>query len=182
MATTTTLLTAEEFLAHDDGCFSELVRGKFVPMNMPGSRHGMICLKIGRLVGNYVEEHDLGRTFSNDSGMITERDPDTVRGRHISFFSYDRIPKGPVPVGYPSKPPEVVFEVLSPDDRASFVLQKVAEYLNAGVTAVYVVDPRTQQVSVYQEQQPVETFAGADRLTFPAPLEQLKIEVRRLFE
>ena len=35
-----------------------------------------------------MDEHDLGHVLSNDSGVITERDPDTVRGADISFYSY----------------------------------------------------------------------------------------------
>ena len=181
MATIAKPMTAKEFLTLDDGSLSELVRGKVVPMNMPGSRHGQICNKIGRLVGNFSENH-LGHTFNNDSGIVTERDPDTVRGADVSFYSYERVPKGPAPPGYLSVPPNIVFEVLSPDDRASYVLQKVAEYLNAGVTAVYVVDPRTKRVSVYREREPVQTVEEDSFLSFPEPLEELKIGVRQLFE
>ena len=85
---TEALLTAEQYATlPDPGHPEELVRGKIVPMPMPKPRHGYICNKAGRILGNFVEEHQLGWVLNNDTGVITERDPDTVRGggrRHIT--------------------------------------------------------------------------------------------------
>ncbi|HEX8201040.1 MAG TPA: Uma2 family endonuclease, partial [Isosphaeraceae bacterium] len=67
-----TLLTAEEYARRPDTGYDELVRGRIVPMTPPGRRHGQICLKAGRILGNYAEEHDLGHVLCNDSGVITE--------------------------------------------------------------------------------------------------------------
>src|SRR5271165_889101 len=114
-ATTEPLLTAEQFAQRpDSGHPEELVRGRVVPMPMPRPRHGEICKKVGRILGNWVEEEDLGRVLSNDTGVITERDPDTVRGADISFYSYARVPRGPLPDRYLDTPPDLVVEVLSP--------------------------------------------------------------------
>ena len=35
--------------------------------------------------------------MSNESVVVTERNPDTVRGADISFYSFNRLPKGPLP-------------------------------------------------------------------------------------
>ena len=81
MATAELLLTAEEFgLRPDPGYPAALVRRRIVKLPQPNRRHGQICNKAGRILGNYAEDHDLGHVLSNDSGVITERDPDTVRG------------------------------------------------------------------------------------------------------
>ena len=37
--------------------------------------------------------------------------------------------------------PDLAIEIVSPDDRFSALLEKVAEYLQAGVANVWVVDP-----------------------------------------
>src|SRR5258707_14195736 len=97
MATAEAFLTAEEYALLDNGQPTELVRGRIVPMNPPYPWHGYVCSKLSRILGNYVEEHDLGRVMSNDSGVVTERGPDTVRGADVAFYSYDRLPKGPIP-------------------------------------------------------------------------------------
>ena len=74
--TTPAMLTAEEFARRPDpGYPEELVRGRIVPMPMPKPRHGEICGKAVRILGNWVDDHDLGRVLSNDTGVITERGP-----------------------------------------------------------------------------------------------------------
>lgn len=183
MATIESLLTAEEYLRlPDDGRPTELVRGKIVPMNVPNFRHGKMCARVAMLLGYYAEEHHLGHVLCNDAGVVTERGPDTVRGPDVSFYSYARIPKGADPTGYPDVVPEVAIEVRSPTDRWAKVLTKVSEYLNAGVDLVYVVDAHSQSVFAYTADQPSATLSGDDELTFPPPLDGLRIRVRRLFE
>jgi Uma2 family endonuclease len=184
LATVEKLLTAEEFAQlPDDGQLAELVRGRIVLLNMPRPRHGEICGRVVRLLGNHVDEHDLGRVVCNDSGVITERDPDTVRGADVAFYSYARVPKGPLPShGYLAVAPDVTFEVRSPGDRWSAILTKVAEYLRAGVTAVCVLDPATERAHVYQEDTPVEVFNADEELTLPPPLDGFRVQVGRFFE
>src|SRR5262245_39441414 len=115
MATAEVLFTAENYqLLPDSGRPTELVRGRIVTMNMPHPRHGYFCGKIVRLLGNFVERHDLGWVMSNDSGVVTERDPDTVRGADVAYYSFNRLPKGKLPQGYLSVVPELIFEVRSP--------------------------------------------------------------------
>ena len=85
------LLTAEEYgELPDNGQPTELVRGRIVPLNMPAPRHGEICVVTIYLLKRFLEDHPLGRVVSNDSGVITERDPDTVRGGDLAFYSYQR--------------------------------------------------------------------------------------------
>ena len=185
MATIEHLLTAEEYAQlPDNGLPTELVRGRIVEMNIPASRHGWLCVRIAKLLAIYVDDHGLGRVMGNDAGMITERGPDTVRGPDISFFSYARIPKGASLEGYAQVAPEVVFEVRSPSDRWPRMLERVSEFLNAGVLAVYVVDAKKEVVTVFdaESDQPGRTFDGDDELTFPEPLSGLRIAVRQLFE
>lgn len=182
MATIEALLTAEAyFLLPDHNHPSELVRGKVVMMNMPGYRHGKICNKLGALLRIFVDEHDLGEVLNNDSGVITERGPDTVRGPDVSFYSFARIPKGTEPVGYPSAPPELVFEVRSPGDRWPDLVAKAGEYLKARVEMVCVVDPENKTIVVYDAHQPGRTFTASDELEFPAWLGGFRLHVEQLF-
>src|SRR5262245_41999158 len=131
---TPTLMTAEEYeRLPDSGTPTELVRGHVVTMNPPFPFHGYVCGNIAFYVRGYTEPQELGRVFINDSGVITEREPDTVRGADVAIYSYARLPKGALPKrGYLQVVPDLVFEVRSPDDRLPQLLAKVAEYLAAG--------------------------------------------------
>jgi Uma2 family endonuclease len=184
MATATQLLyTAEEF-AHrpDPGYPEELVRGRIVAMPPPQARHGQVCNKTGRIVGNYADEHDLGHVLSNDSGVITERGPDTVRGADVAFYSYTRVPKGPLPARYLDVPPDLVFEVRSPEDRWPKLLRKVVEYLDAGVAVVVVLDPERKTLQLFEADQPVRILSEHDELSLPGLLGEFRVAVSRFFE
>ena len=176
------LLTAEEYFElPDDGQRTELVAGEVIIMNMPGYRHGRICNRIGRLIGNFAEEHHLGTTLNNDSGIITRRGPDTVRGADVSFYSYARVPEGEDPVGYAGASPEIVFEVVSPSNTRRQITVKTGEYLNAGVNVVCVVDPAYKTVNLNFPDQPTKELEGDDTLTF-ADLPGFTLPVSKFFE
>ncbi|HVX62571.1 MAG TPA: Uma2 family endonuclease, partial [Pirellulales bacterium] len=151
MATSTELMTAEEFFKlPDSGRPAELVRGAVVMMNMPGIRHGEICGRIAILMGEFLKGRDLGRVITNDSGVITERDPDTVRGADVAYYSFSRLPRGVGPRGYHASAPDVVFEVRSPSDAWSELIVKTGEYLKAGVLAVALFEPDDWSIHVYR--------------------------------
>jgi Uma2 family endonuclease len=181
MATAPRLLTAEEFgRLPDDGRLMELVRGEVVEVNLPYPRHGQICSNINHRIGSFVEERQLGRTIIN-SGVITERDPDTVRGADIAFYSYIHIPPGRLPWGYLPVAPEFVFAVRSPTDPWPCILRKVAEYLDAGVSVVGVADDSTERVYVYRVDENLVLTAD-EELTLPELHADFRAVIRQFFE
>jgi Uma2 family endonuclease len=180
---TETLLTAEEFARRPDpGYPEELVKGRILSLPPPGARHGQVCAKFVRVLGAYTEDHDLGHVLSNDAGTVTERGPDSVRGPDISYYSYAKLPKGPLPAGYPAVPPDLVVEVLSPHDRWPKVLAKVLEYLNAGVGVVCVIDAERRTLHLYEGDQPVRILDAEGELTLPSLLGEFRVRVGRFLD
>ena len=151
-------------------------------MPPPDRRHGWVCLRTGRILDTFVEEQDLGRVMSNDSGVITERNPDTVRGADVAYYSYARLPKGPLKPGYGPEVPELVIEVRSSSDSWSDIQVKVGEYLLAGVLKVIVLDPEKQRAHIFSADEPPETLGPGDDLTLPGLLDGFRVPVRRFFE
>src|SRR5262249_11844018 len=144
MATATTVMTkpmtAEEF--HEwvhrpenrDQCF-ELERGKGVEMSRPGKRHGLICGNLSRGLGKFAVQRKRGYGCSNDTGVVVERGPDTVRGPDVLFFE-DAEQVEQVEEKYGETPPLVAVEVLSPNDTHAKVAQRVREQLRFGTRLV----------------------------------------------
>jgi Uma2 family endonuclease len=183
MATAEALMTAEEFaLRADPGYPEELVRGRILAMPPPNRRHGVICSRVDRVLGNFVDEYGLGRVLSNDSGVITERGPDTVRGADIAYYSYARLPKAADLDGYGPEVPEITVEVRSPSESWTRLQQKISEYLNAGVLIVLVLDPTKQTAQVFSADEAPRTLSAEDQLSFPGVLEGFQVRVGRFFE
>jgi Uma2 family endonuclease len=183
MATAELLLTIEDYVRlPDDGRPSELVRGRIVEMNPPLPRHGQIAANSIYLLASYIRPHELGHLVGNDSGVVTERDPDTLRGADLAFYSYAKVPRGPLPRSYLQVPPDLIFEVRSKDDRWRKVLTKVAEYLNAGVSVVCVLDEPPPVIHIYRPDERDQVLGADDELTIPEVLGDFRMPVRRFFE
>lgn len=177
------LLTIEEYAKLPDLDYpNELVRGRIVRMNPPSSRHGQVCNSAAFLLTAFAREHDLGHVLSNDSGVITEREPDTLRGADVAFYRYDRVPKGPLGEGYLEVAPDVVIEVLSTFDRWPDVLAKIAEYLDAGVGVVCILNPRKLSAQVYRSNGDIEILDGDRTLRLPELSDAFAEPVSRFFE
>jgi Uma2 family endonuclease len=145
------LLTAEEFFLlpdPDDGSQQELVRGEIITMPPPGGMHGVSCNKVGRRLGNFVEEGDRGTVASNDTGFITERGPDSVRGPDVAYWSKEKLPV--VPVGYIEVAPDLLVEVLSPSNTWKQIRAKLKEYFAKGVRLVWVIAPEDRTLTIYR--------------------------------
>jgi Uma2 family endonuclease len=176
-------IAAEQFARRPDpGHPEELVRGRIVPLPVPEPRRGHICNKAGRIFGNFVEEHRRGWVLNNDTGVITERDPDTVRGADVVDYSYDRLPPGELPDSYAEVAPELVVEVGSPGDRWPQVLARVAEYLAAGVLVVVVLDDKGHAAHVFEAGGTHRMLGPDDELNLPDLLPEFRVLVRRFFE
>lgn len=177
------LFTAEEFQAQpDDGRRTELVRGRVVEMPPTNFLHGVVCYNAALILGSFVKARDLGWVTCNDSGVITRRDPDSVRAPDVAYFSYQRIPKDSPPKGYPAVAPELVIEVKSPSDRWKEISAKAGEFLAAGTVAVCVLDPETRTVGVYTADEFPLRKTADEELTLPGVFPDFRVPVRQFFE
>jgi Uma2 family endonuclease len=86
------LLTAEEFGRLPDHENAELVNGEVSYFMPPNPIHGMIALKFGRLLGEWLE-HSKAGIAGTDGGFILGRNPDRVRGPDVWFIRAERVPE-----------------------------------------------------------------------------------------
>ena len=171
------ITTAEQLLRAQDVGRCELVRGELRTMIPPGFEHSLIAMNLGWEVSNHVRAHDLGRVVT-EPGFILARDPDTVRAPDIAFVRAERLVRT---AGYFEGAPDLAVEVLSPDDRPGYVREKVAEWLEAGTQAVWVVDPRARTVVVHESNQEPSLLREADTLDGGELLPGFELAVRDIF-
>lgn len=176
------LLTIEEFAALPASRKpQELVRGRIVEQEFATPIHGKTLARVGSIIDEFVEQHELGFVASGRCGVMTRRNPDSLRGADVAFYSYTRMPKNTTVWQYPDVSPEIVFEVRSPSDRWADVLEKVAEYLKAGVLRVCVLDLPSQTVRVYTAEAPEEVLQNDQELPLPELHAEFRVAVSRLF-
>jgi Uma2 family endonuclease len=176
-------MTALEFLQsgpQTDGF--ELVRGELVPMPPPGDKHGMVCSNAAYLLKAYTKQIGHGVVMSNDAGIITEKDPDSVRGVDVAIFLHPPWQGQGAPEGYTDHPPDVVVEVRSPGQAWSALLTKVGEYLKMGVKLVWVIDPKVRRLTVFSADHEPQTFAAENELHAGDILPGFRCPVAELFE
>jgi Uma2 family endonuclease len=145
-------ITAEEFMGMDlgEGTF-ELVRGEVIQMPPPRTEHGIVCGNVAGILWTYGRQTRIGYMASNDSGVVTERGPDTVRGADVSFYTEARWPRAKaVGKALPPVPPDLAVEVVSPSNRPGEIAKKVREYLAVGTPLVWVVDPARRTVIMHR--------------------------------
>ena len=181
MATSDALLTAEQFAVFPDSDkMLELVCGRIVSMDLPGCRHGYVCTNIVCELAEYVDIERIGTALCR-SGIVTHRNPDSVRGPDVSYYSFKRIPRGEIPDGYPTAPPELIFEVVSQHDVLEHLHAKMPEYLAAGVEHACIVDPDDETVTIYSSNRRVVRLETDAVFTLPDLLPNFAVPIARFF-
>jgi Uma2 family endonuclease len=178
---TTKAITGDELLALGDIGRCELVEGKIVMLSPTGGPQGGIEVNFAVALATFVRPRNLGLVRSGEVGIYTHRDPDTVRGADVLYISKERAAKLN-PAGYMDVAPDLIVEVLSPDDRMSEVLQKLREYFDIGVQLVWIADPATRTVYAYRSLTEVRLFAESEVLPGDQVLPGFSVSVAELFQ
>jgi len=176
------LVTGEELLAMGDIGPSELIGGKIVMMSPTGFEHGDYELNIAEAIKAFVRQRRSGKVVTGEVGIYVRRNPDTVRAADVAFISKERLAQRNQKRGYLDVAPELVVEILSPDDAWSEVTQKLRDYFSVGVKLVWVADPASRTVYAYRSTTDVREFAEADTLPGDDVLPGFSVPVASLFE
>lgn len=176
------LMTADELLrVNIPDKSTELVRGRLVVREPPGTYHGRVQSNLNLLVAGFVRARRLGAVFGQDTGFRIASDPDTVRAPDLAFVTRERESLIP-PRGYAAMAPDLVAEILSPDDKPAEVLAKVAEWLAAGVEVAWVIDAERRVAQVYRAGGSVAAIGAGGRLDGEDLLPGFSCALEDLFE
>jgi Uma2 family endonuclease len=146
--TVATLMTADELLRlPDEGWRYELVRGELQQMSPTGARHGEVAAQLVASLVMFVNRQRLGKVYSSESGFRIAREPDTVRAPDAAFVRTERVVRTSK---FFDGAPDAAFEVISPSDSYSQVVEKTRQWLRAGASVVVIIDPETETVRVHR--------------------------------
>lgn len=164
---------------HSDATFEFIVGEMY--QKMPSNAYSSeIAFRIGRLVGNFIADNDLGRATGEGGGYqigAGERyAPD------FAFVSKERQAEL-TRKGYNSIPPDLAIEVEYPTSAESEkrLRYKIMNYLQAG-TVVWVVYPETKTIEIYTPNQSVQFLSETDTLTGGDILKGFSLPVSDIFK
>jgi Uma2 family endonuclease len=132
----------------------EYVHGEIVERGTPDYPHGRMQAELGFRFIELRDSHSLFVCFSTRMRLAS----DLYRIPDVAVFAGTE-PDEQVP----SRPPLLVVEIISPDDRYSEVLEKLAEYRQWGISHIWVVDPHRQTLATYD----AGALLPASSLTLP---------------
>lgn len=155
MATASVERTAPPAATSAEEPLFEIVGGTRVELPPMGAFETELTTILCEILGPYVRANGLGRVavemlFDLGAALDRQRRPD------LAFVSEARWPRGrraPATAAW-SVVPDLAVEVVSPTDQAVEVLQKVREYLGAGVRVVWLVYPSAEELHVYDAADP----------------------------
>lgn len=176
------LTTAEQFeifIARPENAdrLFELINGEIVE-KVPTQKHGMIVLKLGARLLDWVEQHKVGRVAVDVRHRIPE-DNHNARLPDVSYYADDSKPiveRGPTPYM-----PDLAVEVQSPDDSLPVMRAKARYYLENGCGVVWLVIPEKQLVEVYQTDGFEDILTNADTLDGGDLLPGFTLAVKDIF-
>ncbi len=181
-ATEDRLITGEELAQMGGLGRCELVDGRIVRMSPTNYRHGRIEFRIAAALDAYARPRRLGLVLTGEVGVYTRRDPDRVRGADVLFVTHDTYGRRSPALAYLDVAPDLIVEVLSPEDRVVEMNQKLGEYFEIGVRMVWVADPEARAIQAYRSPTDVRLFRETDRLAADDLLPGFDVSVASLFE
>ena len=161
-----------------DGQKYELVDGEVV-VSPASVLHGEIALKIAHIIATFLDDHPMGKVYGDNVGLVLPTG--NLRSPDAFFVRMEKLPGGKSPITFGELVPDLAVEVLSPGDRPRYVANKIGEFLECGVSLVWVVDPRTQTVTAYRSLSNIQQFSAQDTIAAEPILPGFTCLVSRFF-
>jgi Uma2 family endonuclease len=178
---TKTIYTPEELLALPDEKNYELVDGHLVERTMSNLSSWVAGELHGEIRG-HCRANSCGWAFPEGTGYhCFPESPLKVRKADVSFIRTERLPATAATEGYYSIAPDLAVEVVSPNDLAWEVDEKVTEWLEVGVPIVWVVHPRIRAVRVHRAGGHTSWLEAQDELSGEEVLPGFRCTVAALF-
>ena len=150
-------------------------------VNPPGEGpQGVAKANLCQRLMTYVIPLKVGQVFGS-VGYELPQLPRTVRAPDASFVRADRFPPNGIGPGLFKFAPDVAIEVLSPSDTASEMFEMIDDYLVAGTSLVWVVDPVRRTVMIVSRNHPLALLHEGDTLNGGEVLPEFSCDVSDIF-
>lgn len=156
----------------------ELDEGVIVEMPPSRKKNSIIAMRLGRLLGNFVEPNDLGYISGPDGGYRLSLN--TLRQPDVAFISKERY--GTLEGVEFEIAPDIAIEVVSPREDT---FRKVTQYIAAGTRLVLTVDVDHELIHTWQPAKEgglhVQEYRTGDTIDFGDALPGFTLAVKDVF-
>ena len=171
----------EDLLEIDDRPMPELVDGELLEREMGQESDSIATLLISYLV-TFVRANKLGLVNGGQgSYQVFPDDANKVRIPDVSFTRFDRLAGGKPARGHARVAPDLVVEVTSPNDSVKKLDKKIKDFLNAGVSLIWIVYTESQTVLVLRPDGTAGRLQVGDFLDGEDVVPGFRLEVAALF-
>lgn len=179
-------MTTEELLAlPDDGVYREMIRGESreSPRTTRGRPHCNAMTRLAFLLQSWVERQPRpkGLVLTGDARIRLRREPESFVGADLLYLNPEHAARNAPRSRFVDEPPTLVVEILSPNDTIEAVEEKLSEYLDSGVSIVWIVNPYRTIVTVYRPGKAPTLFSVEQELTAEPELPGLRVAVAAIF-
>jgi Uma2 family endonuclease len=163
---TTRHMTLEEFLAMPDTePASEFACGEAVQKPMPDNAHAILQPYLWMLIYQFLSQARLGRVRTEWRCIFGPPKRRRAYVPDVVYVSFERMPPGDTRVNrYVRTAPDLIVEVLSPDQPVARFTAKIQFYLRHGVRMVWVVNPQDETIMMFQPGEDDVTLRVGDTL------------------
>ena len=141
----------------------ELVKGVLVELMAASREHERTAARTTRYMDAHADQHGLGEVYTGNRAYVTGPDsPATSRMPDVSFVSNARLAQPDLVGMLYDGAPDLAVEILSNSNTPAEIAQKIAEYLNAGGKAVWVIDIDARTLTVHTPDAPPLLLTDAD--------------------
>ena len=177
------LWTAEDLLDFQNSPWQhELIHGVLYRMPPTGFDHGRYESLFSAFLTIHVSTNQLGQVASGDPGFIIARNPDTVIAPDVAYISNERLKSAISTDRFLTIAPDLVAEIVSPNDRPREVQEKVERWLQFGVRAVVVIDPKSRTVTVNSPSQQKVLYVHDDTMDLNFVVPGFTLPIHRIFQ
>lgn len=173
-------ITLEEFLQlPETKPAKEYLDNQIMEKPMPQGKHSRIQGKLTQVINNVVEESKIALAFPElrctfDGKSII---PDIV------VLKYDRIPReenGDI-ANIVTTAPDWMIEILSPQQRQSFIIKKILHCLDNGCGLAWIIDTEEKTIFSYSREKVSYFEEDSDKLPVPDFISDLNLTIKDVF-
>lgn len=171
------LIDLEHFLQADFQ-HAELVQGVVQPVSPVQLQHSLIVTKLLVSLSLWNQTQPQPGLVGTELGFILG--PNTLRAADVFFINSEQHRPQQRSDGYWQGAPSLAVEVISPNERAIDVEEKIHDYLAANLQLMWIIYPRLGSVHQIEPTQPRRILGLNDCLEHARILPQFIVPIREL--